>query len=370
MTTGGRAVSDKRIRLITFHTPKNYGAVLQAFALMTCLQQYADDVKVIDFNTPHLRALYPLRRKPASVKAFAQYLLNFFFDGKKKRKYAKIDEFVVRHLDLTKRYESIAALQAEPPEAEHYFTGSDQVFNPNRIEEERKAFYLDFGGGDVKRVAYAASFGVKSVPEEKCAEIADRLSAFHRISVREESGVKIVEALSDKQAVAVLDPVFLMDKAFWTAAAQPRPVGDEPYLLYYRLMGGEKSDRAARLAAKKKGLKLVVVADGFMKWRADKTLRDVGPQELLSLYEHAAFVATDSFHGTAFSLIFEKQFLFTDHDPALAERALHLMERTGCSQCACLNGGTGDEQIDYAQVSERLGALIARSRQFIEEAIR
>ncbi len=359
----------KRIRLITFHTPKNYGAVLQAYSLMTFLMNYSDDVKLIDFNTPHLRALYPLNKKPASAKAIPFYLLNRLYTGKKKRKYEKFDRFVTQNLELTKRYESLDDLRADPPDADCYVTGSDQVFNPNRIAEEREAFFLNFGGDEIKRIAYAASFGTKTIPEEKKAATAAGLSRFQAISVREESGVAIVESLTDKNAVETLDPVFLEDKAFWSGAAEPRPMGSEPYLLYYRLMGGKESDEAARLAAKKHNLRLVVVTDGFMKWHADTVLRDVGPLELLDLYKNAGYVVTDSFHGVAFSLIFEKQFLFTDHNPELAERALNLMERAHCAQCACLNGGTGDEKIDYSEVSPRIAALAAQSKRFVEEAL-
>ena len=123
------------------------------------------------------------------------------------------------------------------------------------------------------------------------------------------------------------------------------------------------------LAAKKQKLRLVVVTDGFLKWHADTVLRDVGPSELLHLYENAEYIVTDAFHGVAFSIIFEKQFLFTDCNPSLAERALNLMELTDCAHCACLNGGTGDERIDYSVVSAKVGALVERSKRFVEEAL-
>ncbi|MBQ6431383.1 MAG: polysaccharide pyruvyl transferase family protein [Oscillospiraceae bacterium] len=362
-------MKEKRIRMITFHTPKNYGAVLQAYSLMTFLKQYSPDVKVIDFNTPHLRSIYPLNSKPARMKAVPHYLLNLLLTGQKKRKYAKFERFIARRFDLTRRYESLEELRADPPEADCYVTGSDQVFNPNRIAEEREAFCLNFGGEEIKRIAYAASFGVKAIPEEKRQETAAALAGFQSISVREKSGVSIVQALTNKEPVETLDPVFLEDKAFWSEAAVPRPVGSEPYMLYYRLMGGKESDEAARRASKKRELRLVVVTDGFLTWRADTVLRDVGPLELLDLYKNAEYVATDSFHGVAFSLVFEKQFLFTDHNPKLAERAVNLMERAGCAQCACLNGGTGDEHVDYTEVSATIGALVERSKQFIEEAL-
>ena len=355
--------------MITFHTPKNYGAVLQAFSLMVCLKTYSADVKVIDFNTPHLRSLYPLYTKPATIKQAAHWALNAGYLGKKKRKYEKFEKFVREKLDLTQRYESFAELEKTPPAADVYVTGSDQVFNPNRIEEERQAFYLHFGTETAKRISYAASFGVKSVPENRRQEISGYLNAFSSLSVREESGKVIVRELSGRSAQEVLDPVFLNDRNFWRNVAEPYPVGDEPYLLYYRLMSSKQSDDAVRRAADEKKLKLIVVTDGRLKLRADRVLRDVGPEELLYLLDHAQYVATDSFHGVAFSLLFEKQFLFVDFNEKLADRALNLMKKAGADHCAGLNGNDGNAVLDYWAVKQNLLPLISSSRKFLEDAV-
>lgn len=362
-------MSQNIIRMITFHTPKNYGAVLQAFSLMSCLKTYSGDVKVIDFNTPNLRSLYPLYTKPTTIKQAAHWALNAGYLGKKKRKYEKFEKFVREKLDLTRRYESFGELKKTPPAADIYVTGSDQVFNPNRIEEERQAFYLHFGREAAKRISYAASFGVKSVPEERRQELSDYLTAFSSLSVREESGTVIVRELSGRAAQEVLDPVFLNDRDFWREVSEPYPVGDEPYLLYYRLMSSKQSDDAVRRAADEKKLRLIVVTDGRLKWRADRVLRDVGPEELLYLFDHAQYVATDSFHGVAFSLLFEKQFLFADYNEKLADRGLNLMKKAGADHCAGLNGNDGNAVLDYEAVKQNLMPLIAASKAFLENAI-
>ena len=173
-----------KICLITFHTPINYGAVLQAYSLQKYLEIYSDDVKIIDYNTEHLRSLYPLCVKPCSLKESILFLVNLLYLRKKRSKFSKFSYFVANKLSLTKRYESFADLYNAPPEADYYFTGSDQVFNPGRIKEERRAFYLNFGSHETKRIAYAASFGVGSVPNEKRNEISSYISEFYRVSVR------------------------------------------------------------------------------------------------------------------------------------------------------------------------------------------
>lgn len=358
-----------KIRLITFHTPKNYGAVLQAYSLMSFLKTIAPDVKVIDFNTPHLQNAYPLKVHSSGLKGNIKAALDNSFLPQKKMKYRKFDDFVDNKLDLTERFDSFERLRNTPPDADVYVTGSDQVFGPNRVEEERNAFYLNFGDESIQRIAYAASFGVKDVPEDRKQEIGSYLRRFDKIAVREKSGMRIVEQLSGKTAVEVLDPVFLNDVAFWKHTSVAYPIGNEPYLLYYRLMSDRRSDENVRKIAAEKGLKLVVVMDGFLMWKADRVLRDVGPQELLYLIDHAEFVATDSFHGVAFSLIFEKQFFFCDYQENLAERALNLMKIAGTERCAGLNGGTGREILEYADINKKLSVQIEASKMYLKNTL-
>lgn len=355
-----------KIRMITFHTPKNYGAVLQAFSLMSYLKTLSDDVKVIDFNTPHLKSIYPLVDKPHSLKQLAKCILDMRFLSKKKCKFQKFEEFVKTKLDLTERYESFEKLASNPPVADYYFTGSDQVFNPNRVLDEKKAFYLNFGNESIKRVSYAGSFGVKSIDTGRQEEIADLLEKINFISVRETSGVEIVKALIDRDVDEVLDPVFLNDGEFWSEQSQPYKQEFSNYLFYYRLMHSPVSDAAARRMAKEKGLKLIVMTDNSLKWKADKVLRDVGPKEFLYLMKKADYVATDSFHGAAFSLLFKKQFAFTDCNPKLAERALNLLEKAGAGEAAIINGNQGGVVVDYNAVDKKLASMISQSKCFIK----
>lgn len=357
------------IRLITFHTPINYGAVLQAYSLMSYLKNYYEDVEIIDYNTPALRAKYPIMNKPKNVKQFAYGLLMFPSYRQKKIKHEKFNSFVTNKLSLTKRYESLADLISDPPRADTVFTGSDQVFNPSRIEEERKVFYLDFLPNGTKKIAYAASFGVKSIPEDKENEISGYLKSFNSISVRESSGVDIVRELSGKSADEVLDPVFLNDKEFWKNTGTPYKEELDNYLFYYRLMSSPESDAAAQKIAKEKNLKLVVMTDGLIKWKADKILRDVGPEEFLYLMNNANYIVTDSFHGVAFSLIFEKQFAFSDMDDKTNERGLNLLRKAGIEQLAYTGEKSPDRELNYNEINQQMAKLINTSKDYISSSL-
>lgn len=358
-----------KIRLITFHTPKNYGAVLQAYSLMSYLKHYSDDVEIIDYNTPALREKYPLKPKSKSIKQLIYNLLMYSAYSQKKKKFEKFDAFVTNKLSLTKRYESLDTLISDQLEADVVFTGSDQVFNPSRIEEERKVFYLDFLPSSTKKIAYAASFGVKTIPYEKQDEVKHYLKSFDATSVRESSGIDIVKELSGKSAAEVLDPVFLNDKEFWvnTAAPYREELGD--YLFYYRLMSSSESDAAAQKIAKEKNLKLVVMTDGLIKWKADKILRDVGPEEFLYLMNNANYVVTDSFHGVAFSLILEKQFTFSDMNDRTNERGLNLLQKAGIEQLAYAGEKSSDRELNYNEINEPLAKLINISKDYISDSL-
>lgn len=100
-----------------------------------------------------------------------------------------------------------------------------------------------------------------------------------------------------------------------------------------------------------------------------RVLRDVGPEDLMYLFDHAQYVATDSFHGVAFALLFEKQFLFVDFNEKLADRALNLMKKAGADNCAGLNGNDGNAVLDYRLVKQNLLPLIAASKLFLKNAI-
>lgn len=358
-----------KIRLMTFHTPKNYGAVLQAFSLMSYLKKFSSDVKVIDYNTPNLRAKYPLKTKVRGIKQFIYWLLTRHTYNSQKRKFEKFDLFVKEKLSLTERYESFSELKNNPPSADIVFTGSDQVFNPSRIEEERKAFYLDFVPNGVKKIAYAASFGVSEIPNDKTEEITEYLKSFNRVAVRENSGVRIMEKLGFNDSAEVLDPVFLNDAEFWRKNAKPYYKRPEDYVFYYRLMNSKESDGAAFNLAREKGLKLVVMTDGLLKKRADTVLRDVGPEEFLFLLDNAKYVVTDSFHGVAFSLIFKKQFILSDANALTNDRALNLMRMFGIEKQAYAPTYDPEKELDYNEIELKIASYIEFSKKYIANAV-
>lgn len=361
----------KKIRLITFHTPKNYGAVLQAFSLMKYLENFSDDVKVIDYNTPHLRSLYPIVPKFSGVRSFIRCILSMPSCPMKKNKYKKFDDFISENFNLTERFESTDKLYKYDWKDEIFVTGSDQVFNPRRIEDERRAFYLDFVPENRQRFSYAASFGCDKIPAEKNDEIKGYLSQFDIISVREVSGQKIVKEIIEKTPELVLDPVFLHDKKFWKQYAVIPENANGNYALYYRLMPNKKKDRLAKKIAEEKGVKLIVITDGFCRrFKNWIVMKNIGPKEFLGLYKNSGYVITDSFHGAAFSIIFKKNFLFIDSNSSTNGRGLNLIESAGIKDSAYVDSYNVKNEIDYAKVFERIKPMIGSSKKYLENILK
>ena len=164
-----------------------------------------------------------------------------------------------------------------------------------------------------------------------------------------------------------MDPVFLNDKAFWEDVAEPyKKHFKKNYLLYYRLLGDKKSDIIVGEIAKKRKLELIVIAEGRCFIKGAKILRDVGPTEFLGLYRQAAFVATDSFHGVAFSLIFQKQFVFVNYNPKFNFRGLELLERLKTADIVCFDENKGNTDfVDYDTVNVALNMEIEKSKNFL-----
>jgi len=183
-----------------------------------------------------------------------------------------------------------------------FVCGSDQVWNSEAKEINGK-YFAEFAN-EKKRASYAASFGIESITEERKKEFRNYLLGMNRISVREQTGVKIVEELIDVRPDCHLDPTLLLSSEEWDNLADKYKVVNEKYIFCYFL--GQPTERVLN---KVKEYKKIYNLDILSIWdRTDGTHNNVGPGEFISLIKNAEIVFTDSFHGTAFSVIYHKTF--------------------------------------------------------------
>ena len=301
-----------KVKTITCHHVYNYGASLQAYALMSFIRSKGHEVEIIDYMPQYIRknlslwAIGSRWNKNFLIRfAFYCYVVPIRLLQYKSRK--KFDEFSNKYFKLTQRYNSFEELAADPPKADIYFCGSDQIWNPEIQNGLDPAFYLDFVPSGVMRASYAASFSVPFIKNEYKSFIKKLLGKLDFISVREKTGIEIVQSLAvRKNAVNVVDPVFLLDSSQWVSMTYIPSYTN--YILVYDQENNKAIKEIARSIAQNNGKKIIAFKDLYPRNYADIKIKYSGPIDFISLIAYADAVITNSFHCMAFSIIMNRNF--------------------------------------------------------------
>jgi len=306
------------IKTITCHDVYNYGASLQAYALMTYLQNQGHDVQIIDYKPEYLSGRYKFWYITPSSKYYnlckKNPLIFFIYALKnniKQFKYIKrkesFDKFKEHYLNMTSQsYFSNNELKKNPPVCDVAIVGSDQVWNTKMFNGRDAAFYLDFLPEGTKKISYAASFGISQIADKYKNFVKEKISHLDCISVREMTGVRILKQLG-LPAVQVLDPVFLLSNKEWCHLLNNKY--SEKYLLVYDFIhDNPEIKKIALKISKENHWKIYSINDYNNLEYADKNISNAGPIEFLEYIKYAQLILSTSFHATAFSIILQKQF--------------------------------------------------------------
>ncbi len=361
-----------QIKTITCHDVYNYGASLQALALQTYLESLGHRVEIIDYKPDYLCGDFylwsvdnPIYEKPVVKQFYLLAKLPCRLLSLKRKK--KFDDFTRKFLKLTScRYHSYEELKANPPQADVYIAGSDQIWNTYFMNGRDPAFYLDFAPESAKRISYAASFATTDVPDTFQPFVSGMLKNFDAVSIRERCSLPLLEKLGRTDGIAVCDPVFLLTREQWEALL-PVEHENEDYILVYDT---EKSDRIKNIAqriAKEKNLRIYNVS-GFPVGYADKELWSSSPIDFLKMVHDAKFIVSNSFHATAFSMIFERDFCVVNRTEGINERMKSLLMDYNLDER--LTSAYSDHllhPIDYSTVIPLLEKDIEGSKKFLEK---
>ena len=225
----------KTIGIITIHKIKNYGSVVQAYALASVCEDIGVEVGIIDYKFPnvfHASSKYVetgdlQQKEPKWIKLL--YALDL------RRQHKGIRNFVLKYEHLTtKKYNSPSELEIEVPQYDVYITGSDQIWNPRYCNGD-PAFMLHFAPEGALKISYAASIGVNTIPQELWPLYKELLSRYAHIAVRESSGVEVIKKVVNKEATVVLDPTLLLNREQWNLIAAPKRQVKKKYILCYYL---------------------------------------------------------------------------------------------------------------------------------------
>ncbi|MGN0452380.1 MAG: polysaccharide pyruvyl transferase family protein [Ruminococcus sp.] len=347
----------------------NYGALEQTYALNKYLRLNGIDAKTIDFRTYRVKESYQLFHPVHSAMDFIRNAQALLYSRKLKRRNFRFHQFLKDNVPMTEEaYYSNSELQKADFDFDYYICGSDQVWN-TYCQNYDDAFILSFAKDKGERLSYAASMGKDDINPSLREKFSEELGEYKAISVRESNAVSVIGELSKQPVVHVVDPVFLLDSEKWDEIAAENPVG-KPYIFFYNVKGDIPGMRDyVRNLKKATGLPIVVVNCNLreMKYKNIKCY-DAGPAEFVSLVKNAEYIVTNSFHASAFSIIFRKKFIVFNDKANGTSRISSLLNLCGVSKRqATKDSDVRDifENIDYESVYKNLMPMIEQSKDFL-----
>lgn len=353
-----------KVGIVTMHRVDNYGAALQAYATCESIRFLGGTPEIIDYIPNRFRLSRQLLNVRADrAKTILHKALFIVASAPIRLKiWHSFTSFVEQTIPLSKKkYYNIKSMENQNI-YDVYLTGSDQVWNSDFDHYIDPVFYLEFAPAGAKKVAYAASFGKKQLSEDEIPVISGYLRKYNRITVRESEGVDILHSL-DLEGEQVLDPTLLLCKEQWQNVMSKRLVRDK-YILIYQLNPNPEFEKQAKIIAKSKGLKIVKLGRDIKKAKyVDYQFSFRSPKDFLSLFTYADYVLTDSFHGTAFSINFERNFTVI-YPPRFSGRLKSILDLTGQEERT--NIDNHNINIDYSVVT----SIIRRERQKSLDALK
>ncbi len=296
-----------KIGILTYHCAHNYGAVLQCYALQEYLKSLGHEVCVVDYRPTYLKyslfiwynwlSLNPIK----CIKKIIRQLRSFNLQHQRHKAFEK---FIHKRLNV----KSIN-LQSAQHEIDCFVFGSDQIWRKNRNQFDPIYFGEFKAAQGHKLISYAASMGLNELSETEKVQIGKWLKNFSTITVRETSLKQLLSPLTDKRIEVVADPTFLLSQQEWRKIAKA-PDASQPYVLIYQVISNPLANEIARIAAQDLNAEIIEIASKVdSRPKNHRIVYTASPEEFLGWIMNARFVVTTSFHGTAFSIIFNKAFV-------------------------------------------------------------
>ena len=384
----------KKVGIVSCYFKNNYGSMLQAYATKKILDNnnISNETINIDNNIDF---------KKGKRKYYASQLFNFkFIKSKFGMIKLKLDKKIVKDLgknisirdskykEFRKEFNlSISCPDykslSEMAEAKYsdVIVGSDQLWLPVNVVSDY--YTLNWVPDNINKISYATSFGISKIPDKYTDEYKKFLSRINYLSVREESGKKICDEYGISSKV-VCDPTILLTKEEWEQEAVQERIIPDKYILCYFLGSNIEHRKFAEKLREKTGYKIVSLnhADEYVKYSdtfADITPYDIGPREWINLIKNAEYVCTDSFHGTVFSLLFNKTFFdfrrySESNKMSTNSRIDSLLDLAGVDKNRIL---TGNEDVDtvikykinYNKVNKNIDKIRQESKKWLLSSI-
>ena len=362
-------ITTLNIATLTFQRAINYGAVLQAYALQQAIGSLGVNTELLDYRCEAEENRY--YRIPRNPKEFIGRIIRWPTRHKKMEHFA---QFRKEHLSMSEPLDK-NTIAKHSKNYSKIIVGSDQVWNL-KLTDGDTVYFLDFVDDPSKKVSYAASIGSEKWPSEDEDLVRNLLSDYSFISVREKTTSEYLTELLGRKTYSVCDPVLLLSAEKWRFLSVAPDVS-RPYVLVYTL-GPITSDcmKWARTLADEKNLDLIAIHGNRTSYPNIINVRDAGPCEFLGYLANASYIVTNSFHGTCFSIIFNKQFAWfqsSTEDQYIQKRSVRITDLLDALDLAHrhVDGNSGiPSDIDYHVVNKSLEEFRQTSLQQLENIIR
>lgn len=355
----------KKVGIVTFHRALNYGAVLQSYALQKTVSSLGANCEIVDYICPRITLDYkPFRiYKNQFVKSFAKSCVMCRRRAKRRDAFKP---FFDNYLVKSKKSYHPKDLSSLKNDYDIFIAGSDQVWSPRCVGFD-PAYFLTFAN-DEQKYSYAASFAVPTLPEEQIEEYKKRLSGFQTFSVREPSGEKLVKALTGRDATTHLDPTLLISAEEWSKIAVTKI--KQPYILIFTANPQISMIDFALKLSKEKNLPIYYINDApHINTHGINYVVAPSVEEFVGYFKGAEYVVTNSFHGTAFSVIFNKNiFAEFKNQKGRNIRSEGLLTSLGI-QREIVDGKAEETPIDWDRINKQLKSLGNSSRQYLSEIL-
>lgn len=308
-----------KISVITLQNVSNYGSVLQAYATQVFFQSLGYQVEMVDYWRRNMIdqniAQDLVEHKNLKLKKYwgksniLKLLAKDFLYLKIKNNAKPFRDFVKKNIVITRiSYTSYEQLKENPPIADIYCVGSDQVWNSGWNGNFDLSFYLCYAPEGKRKIAFSSSFGVETISQDEGQKIKNSLRDFSFISVREKSAITLLNDIGISNVYWFLDPTLLIDKKQWETLVKKNFIKKEKYILVYQLNENSFFDQAVEETSKMTSTKIIRLEYKQSKKNGEHIVRP-SISEWITYFYYADYVITDSFHATAFSINFEKQFV-------------------------------------------------------------
>lgn len=367
-----------KVEIITRHAISNYGSLLQSLALQNTIESLGHQAEIIDYirddedyhnitktlvkksvfwsRNKITRMLYCIILRPLNM------LTSSRFRGMQKE-----------YLNLSaKLYKSINQLREDCPKADIYCTGSDQVWGAIGTEEYDSTYFLDFLSKPYgKCITYAASFGKTNISVENLKRYKELLKKYQTLLVRETSAVELVNSMGYSNCKQVIDPTLLISAEKWSEILQLNKKEDK-YILIYQLHKSKEMDCYAKKVAKKYNMRLIRVSPSLHHiFRGGRFEYLPNLKNFVNFIQNASFMITDSFHGTAFAINFNVQFV--DFYPGeTSTRNISLLKLFELEDRVVSDSSNLDQildKIDFVRVNKMLQSERNRSLELLNNAL-